>query len=89
MQIHPASIIILLPFKLKSATVIRCEHLACFSHIQLDPVPAVVNGDKELETQVFRKGAFSEAKTEGGCAPQDPGHRVVKLTLLPSSVRSK
>lgn len=47
-----------MPFKLKMVTVIRCKHLACFNCIQLEPVPAVVNVDKELETQVFRKGAF-------------------------------
>ncbi len=38
---------------------------------------------KELETQVFRKGAFSGGETEGVTAEmnQNPGHRVAKLTL--------
>lgn len=47
-----------LPFKLETVTVIRYKHLVCFGHIQLEPAPAVVNVDKELETQVFRKGTF-------------------------------
>ena len=61
MQI-PASIRNLLPFKLNTVPVIRFQHLACFGHIQLEPVPATANADKELETQVFRKGAFSGRK---------------------------
>lgn len=56
------SITILLPFELKTVAVIGCEHLACFGHIHLEPIPAVVNVDKELEKQVLRKGAFSVRK---------------------------
>lgn len=33
-----------------------------FGHIQLESVPSAVNVDKELETQVFRKGTFSGRK---------------------------
>lgn len=39
MQIH-ASIRNLLPLKFKTVTVIRCKHLACFGHIQLEPSPS-------------------------------------------------
>lgn len=33
-----------------------------FGHVQLERVPAAANVDKELETQVFRKGALSGRK---------------------------
>lgn len=47
-------------------------------------------GQRIRNTGVQEGSVFGE-ETEGGCAEthQDPGHRVVKLTLLLSSLRSK
>ncbi len=89
MQI-PASIRILLPFKLKTITVIMQTSGLFWSH-PAGTCPRHGERGQRIRNTGVQEGTVFREETEGGSAEahRDPGHQVVKLTLLQSSLRPK